>query len=253
MVGRPVHALLRRGRPGARERAAGRAGLGFRAGQRFPGGEPRPVGPGDLRPVGGSARAVPLVHAAAAPGYQDQAGAVHQAGDGRRRGWARRWCARRGCRSRARSAKKSWRSSAQAIATRPDLPRRRRGNMARGASMSSIPIPAGEPTRVIVAGGPDLGTGPIAERLERFRTSLTASAPRWSTSRAGSDAIVGALLCRAARPLVRSRCDLLQQRRLPGDVRPWHHRPDGHPGPPGPHPAWALPHRIRSRGRSTHG
>ncbi len=27
----------------------------------------------------------------------------------------------------------------------------------------------GEPTRVVVEGGPDLGNGPMAERLERFR------------------------------------------------------------------------------------
>ena len=27
----------------------------------------------------------------------------------------------------------------------------------------------GEPTRVVIAGGPDIGRGPIAERLERLR------------------------------------------------------------------------------------
>jgi 4-hydroxyproline epimerase len=53
----------------------------------------------------------------------------------------------------------------------------------------------GEPTRVVVAGGPDLGTGPIAERLERFRRdhdrfrSAIVNEPR------GSDVLVGALLC----------------------------------------------------------
>lgn len=54
---------------------------------------------------------------------------------------------------------------------------------------------AGEPTRLVFAGGPDLGTGPLAERLERFqrlhdtfRTSIV-NEPR------GSDVIVGALLC----------------------------------------------------------
>ncbi|HUH91729.1 MAG TPA: proline racemase family protein, partial [Casimicrobiaceae bacterium] len=29
---------------------------------------------------------------------------------------------------------------------------------------------AGEPTRVVLDGGPDLGTGSLAERRERFRT-----------------------------------------------------------------------------------
>jgi len=53
----------------------------------------------------------------------------------------------------------------------------------------------GEPTRVIVAGGPDLGSGPIQERLDRFREhfdhirSAVVNEPR------GNDAIVGALLC----------------------------------------------------------
>jgi 4-hydroxyproline epimerase len=54
---------------------------------------------------------------------------------------------------------------------------------------------AGEPTRVVIAGGPDLGTGPLNERLQRFRTehddfrSAIINEPR------GSDALVGALLC----------------------------------------------------------
>lgn len=53
----------------------------------------------------------------------------------------------------------------------------------------------GEPTRVIISGGPDLGSGPITERLERFKRdfdhirSAVANEPR------GSDAVVGALLC----------------------------------------------------------
>ena len=52
----------------------------------------------------------------------------------------------------------------------------------------------GEPTRVIIAGGPELGTGPLQERLERFRIhfdqfrSTVANEPR------GSDVTVGALL-----------------------------------------------------------
>lgn len=53
----------------------------------------------------------------------------------------------------------------------------------------------GEPTRVVVSGGPDLGSGPLAERLERFRQfhddfrSAVVNEPR------GSDVMVGALLC----------------------------------------------------------
>jgi 4-hydroxyproline epimerase len=53
----------------------------------------------------------------------------------------------------------------------------------------------GEPTRVVVSGGPDLGTGPLPERLERLRRehdnfrSAVVNEPR------GSDVMVGALLC----------------------------------------------------------
>jgi len=59
---------------------------------------------------------------------------------------------------------------------------------------------AGEPTRVIVDGGPDLGEGSIAARLKRFREqhdrfrSAIANEPR------GSDVLVGALLCKPAEP-----------------------------------------------------
>lgn len=53
----------------------------------------------------------------------------------------------------------------------------------------------GEPTRVVVAGGPDLGVGSMAERLALFRDrhddfrSAVVNEPR------GSDVMVGALLC----------------------------------------------------------
>lgn len=53
----------------------------------------------------------------------------------------------------------------------------------------------GEPTRVVIAGGPDLGHGPMSERLARFGNefdwfrSAVVNEPR------GSDVIVGALLC----------------------------------------------------------
>ena len=42
----------------------------------------------------------------------------------------------------------------------------------------------GEPTRVVIAGGPDLGRGPLAERRDGFAPSSTTSARRSSTSRA---------------------------------------------------------------------
>jgi 4-hydroxyproline epimerase len=56
----------------------------------------------------------------------------------------------------------------------------------------------GEPTRVVVTGGPDLGQGSMLEQLEVFRThhdhfrSAVVNEPR------GSDVLVGALLCESA-------------------------------------------------------
>jgi 4-hydroxyproline epimerase len=58
----------------------------------------------------------------------------------------------------------------------------------------------GEPTRVVVRGGPDLGAGPLSQRVELFRSqndcfrSAVVNEPR------GSDVIVGALLCEPVDP-----------------------------------------------------
>jgi 4-hydroxyproline epimerase len=52
----------------------------------------------------------------------------------------------------------------------------------------------GEPTRVVVAGGPDLGSGPIAARLERFRREFDRYRSAIVNEPRGSDVIVGALL-----------------------------------------------------------
>jgi 4-hydroxyproline epimerase len=58
----------------------------------------------------------------------------------------------------------------------------------------------GEPTRIVVSGGPDLGSGTMAERLAVFREkhddfrSAVVNEPR------GSDVIVGALLCEPVDP-----------------------------------------------------
>ncbi|OWK41079.1 4-hydroxyproline epimerase [Fimbriiglobus ruber] len=60
---------------------------------------------------------------------------------------------------------------------------------------------AGEPTRVVVAGGPDLGPGSVADRcrvfaqrFDHFRSAVV-NEPR------GSDVLVGALLCEPADPV----------------------------------------------------
>jgi len=53
----------------------------------------------------------------------------------------------------------------------------------------------GEPTRVVVAGGPDLGSGTMAERLDCFRESHDEFRSAVVNEPRGSDVIVGALLC----------------------------------------------------------
>jgi 4-hydroxyproline epimerase len=54
----------------------------------------------------------------------------------------------------------------------------------------------GEPTRIIVAGGPDLGTGSMDERRERFRSSHDFLRKALVTEPRGSEAIVGGILCK---------------------------------------------------------
>ncbi|HLJ56189.1 MAG TPA: 4-hydroxyproline epimerase [Chthonomonadaceae bacterium] len=58
----------------------------------------------------------------------------------------------------------------------------------------------GEPTRVVVAGAPDLGRGPMSERLERFRTHFEPFRAAVVNEPRGSDVLVGALLLEPADP-----------------------------------------------------
>lgn len=53
----------------------------------------------------------------------------------------------------------------------------------------------GEPTRVVVSGGPALGNGPLADRLARFRSHFDDFRSGIVNEPRGSDAVVGALLC----------------------------------------------------------
>ena len=54
---------------------------------------------------------------------------------------------------------------------------------------------AGEPTRVVLAGGPDLGGGPLSERRERFRREFDSFRSAIVEEPRGSEVLVGALLC----------------------------------------------------------
>jgi 4-hydroxyproline epimerase len=58
----------------------------------------------------------------------------------------------------------------------------------------------GEPTRVVVAGGPDLGRGPLAERARVFREQFDTFRSCVVNEPRGSDVLVGALLCRPHDP-----------------------------------------------------
>ena len=52
----------------------------------------------------------------------------------------------------------------------------------------------GEPTRVVIDGGPDLGTGPLAQRVGRFRAEFDHFRSAIVNEPRGSDVVVGALL-----------------------------------------------------------
>ena len=54
---------------------------------------------------------------------------------------------------------------------------------------------AGEPTRLILDGGPDLGSGPLETRVQRFREQFDPWRSAVVNEPRGSDTVVGALLC----------------------------------------------------------
>ena len=58
----------------------------------------------------------------------------------------------------------------------------------------------GEPTRVVVAGGPDLGTGSLTERVRRFRMEFDGFRSGVVGEPRGSEVVVGALLLEPVEP-----------------------------------------------------
>ena len=58
----------------------------------------------------------------------------------------------------------------------------------------------GEPTRVVIGGGPPLGNGPLSERVQLFRSKFDHFRSAIVNEPRGSDAIVGALLCEPVDP-----------------------------------------------------
>lgn len=58
----------------------------------------------------------------------------------------------------------------------------------------------GEPTRVVIAGGPDLGNGSVAEQLRMFQTQFDSFRNAVVNEPRGSDVLVGALLTPSQEP-----------------------------------------------------
>ena len=58
----------------------------------------------------------------------------------------------------------------------------------------------GEPTRVVYAGGPDLGAGSVAQQRDRFRADFDHFRSAIVNEPRGSDVMVGALLCPPSDP-----------------------------------------------------
>jgi len=58
----------------------------------------------------------------------------------------------------------------------------------------------GEPTRLVIAGGPDLGRGPLAVRLARLRCDHDDLRRAVVREPRGSEVLVGALLCEPVDP-----------------------------------------------------
>ncbi len=58
----------------------------------------------------------------------------------------------------------------------------------------------GEPTRVVIAGGPNLGNGPLSERVAIFRGRFDKYRSAIVNEPRGSDVLVGALLCEPVNP-----------------------------------------------------
>lgn len=58
----------------------------------------------------------------------------------------------------------------------------------------------GEPTRVVIAGGPDLGNGPLSERVTRFSAGFDAFRSAVVCEPRGSEVVVGALLMEPVQP-----------------------------------------------------
>ena len=58
----------------------------------------------------------------------------------------------------------------------------------------------GEPTRIVIANGPDLGSGSLSDRRDRFRDAFDEMRSAIVNEPRGSDVMVGALICEPLDP-----------------------------------------------------
>ena len=105
----------------------------------------------------------------------------------------------------------------------------------------------GEPTRLIVEGGPDLGRGPLAERRRLFAERHDGFRRFALNEPRGFDAMVGALLCEPADPDCAAGLIFFNNAGYLGMCGHAHDRRGGDARAYGPHRARA---RIASRRRS---
>lgn len=86
--------------------------------------------------------------------------------------------------------------SSQSTRNRVKTARRRVPTMSNMKTLNVIDShTGGEPTRLVVSGGPELGRGTLAQRLDAFRTRYDDWRAGIVTEPRGSDVVVGALLC----------------------------------------------------------
>jgi 4-hydroxyproline epimerase len=86
--------------------------------------------------------------------------------------------------------------SSQSTRSRFKTARRRVSTMSAMKTLNVIDShTGGEPTRLVVSGGPDLGGGTLAQRLDVFRARFDDWRAGIVTEPRGSDVVVGALLC----------------------------------------------------------
>ena len=108
----------------------------------------------------------------------------------------------------------------------------------------------GEPTRIVIDGGPDLGGGSLADRCRRFREqhddfrSAVVNEPR------GSDVLVGALLVPPRRSDCAAGVIFFNNVGYLGMCGHGTIGLRGHAGPSGPHRPRRAPHRHARSARS---